>query len=212
MRADATDTTWALGNTSVAAASLTTVQAFEVEDRILHFTDVSFGDEFKGFVDVVANQAIVTTDTFDFGAGPTVLNGSINRAVEVLSTGGTILIEAGTYSETLAAAGAGVSLSGTGVTLNLDGAITGDFTTESGIDIVATGALTIGASGGSDNITLGGGLAVGANTVTLNDGSGSTTSLGSSNDVGWWHTDRQLANPSRWLAARHYLRLRHHRR
>ncbi|EGF27469.1 hypothetical protein RBWH47_03547, partial [Rhodopirellula baltica WH47] len=102
---------------------------------------------------------------------------TLQLALGAASDGDVILIEAGSYGEILTAADTDVTLTGTGVTLNLQGAITGDFETESGVDIVASGDLTIGTASGSDNITLGGGLAVGSHTVTLNDGSGITTTV-----------------------------------
>ena len=97
LRVDGTDTTWS----GVAAADLTLAEAFDVEDRILHFVDklnpthgVNFG-AYKGFVDIQVDQAFIT-DAADAGV---VGDGSIQRGIDIVNSGGTVNVSAGTFSE-----------------------------------------------------------------------------------------------------------------
>ncbi|MGN6134024.1 MAG: beta strand repeat-containing protein, partial [Aureliella sp.] len=98
LRADATGTTWTVGGVPVAASALTLPQAFAVEDRILHYVDKFNPDHntfYKGFAEVQNGKAFVTSEA-DAGL---LGNGSIQRAVDVVDAGGTVNVEAGTYTE-----------------------------------------------------------------------------------------------------------------
>ncbi|BBO36057.1 right-handed parallel beta-helix repeat-containing protein [Lacipirellula parvula] len=99
LRLDGTGTSWSFGGSPVAAASLTLAQAFAVEDRILHYVDKLHPTHgtYKGFVDVQAGQAFVTDDSTS--PNPLVGDGSIQRAVDVVATGGTVHVEAGSFTE-----------------------------------------------------------------------------------------------------------------
>lgn len=101
LRADGTNTTWTVGGFDVAASSLSLSEAFEVEDRILHYVDKlhpthggPFGP-YKGFADIQANQAFIT-DQVDSGVRG---DGSIQRGVDIVNAGGTVHVSAGTFAE-----------------------------------------------------------------------------------------------------------------
>ncbi|WP_345326667.1 beta strand repeat-containing protein, partial [Novipirellula rosea] len=100
LRADATSTRWRIEGTDTPATSLTTDQAFAVENRILHFVDElhsthgeTFG-AFKGFAEILDGQAFVTS-TSSGGVG----TGSIRRAAQAVDAEGTVHVAAGTYVE-----------------------------------------------------------------------------------------------------------------
>ncbi len=93
LRGDATGTTWTIGGVDVAASALTLSQAFDVEDRILHYVDFLHPTHgaFKGFVEVQDGKAFVS-DTH---------GGSIRRGVEAVDTNGTVHVSAGTFTESV---------------------------------------------------------------------------------------------------------------
>jgi hypothetical protein len=101
LRADATHTRWntTTPNTNVATGSLTPTELFEVEDSILHYPDfLANGEPFKGFAEVRANNAYVTA----------LLTGSsIQRAVDVVGSPGTVNIRSGGYAGNVDATAAG---------------------------------------------------------------------------------------------------------
>ncbi len=93
LRADATSTTWTVGGVDVAASALTLSQAFDVEDRILHYVDGIFHPmgAAKGFVEVQDGKTFVS-DTH---------GGSIRRGVEAVDANGTVHVSAGTFTESV---------------------------------------------------------------------------------------------------------------
>ncbi|MCC7086779.1 MAG: right-handed parallel beta-helix repeat-containing protein [Pirellulales bacterium] len=105
LRADATNTRWDTATDSgvaVPAASLTIAQAYEVEDRILHYVEPdNSGQPAKGWAEVQDGQAFVTST---FGS-------IINRAIEVVDDLGTVHIASGTYTQSVSTAGKSVTLS-----------------------------------------------------------------------------------------------------
>ncbi|AMV30541.1 Cadherin domain protein [Pirellula sp. SH-Sr6A] len=149
LRANATGTSWVLDSSTVAASALTESQAISVEDRILHYTDALHPTHgtFKGFVSVKNNQAVVTTDT----VSSNLVNGSIARAQDVLTSGGTVLVEAGTFTENatltkgLTVKGANAGVAGISTTRGAESTIVGittinsaDSVTINGIQFLAT--------------------------------------------------------------------------
>ena len=99
LRADATSTRWdtATGpGVNVPAGSLTIAQAYEVEDRILHYVEPdNAGQPYKGFAEIQNGKAFVTST---FGS-------IINRAIEMVDNGGTVHIASGTYTQNVSTAG-----------------------------------------------------------------------------------------------------------
>jgi parallel beta-helix repeat protein len=113
LRADATLTTWTIGGSDIAAGSLTVAEAYVVEDRILHYVDklnpthaLAFGP-YKGFVDIQAGKAFIT-DSPESGL---VGEGSINRGVAVVASGGTVHVANGTYTQDVDTSANDVTLS-----------------------------------------------------------------------------------------------------
>ena len=95
--------TWSARSPTFWPRRLTTAQAYDVEDRILHYEDpLNAGNTYKGFAEIQNGQSFVTA-TF---------NSSISRAAEVVDAGGTVHIKAGTYT-------GNVSTSTNNVTLEL---------------------------------------------------------------------------------------------
>ncbi len=162
LRVDATGTTWNIGGTDFAAGALSVSQGFDVEDRILHYVDklhpahgVTYGG-YKGFVDVQALQAFVT-DAPDAGV---VGEGSVNRAVEIVGSGGTVHIASGTYDQEIDTSGNNVTLAPgsspgqviLGGNLTLDGddtlaiEIDGTNAASDYDNFVVTGAVTLGGA------------------------------------------------------------------
>lgn len=97
LRVDGTNTTWS----GIAASSLTLSEAFDVEDRILHYVDKlnpthggTFG-AYKGFVDIQANQTFIT-DQADAGV---IGDGSIQRGIDISNTGATVNVSDGNFVE-----------------------------------------------------------------------------------------------------------------
>jgi parallel beta-helix repeat protein len=160
---DGKNTIWS----GIDAADLTLSQAFDVEDRILHYVDklnaghiVAFGGQYKGFVEILDGQAFVT-DSADAGV---VGDGSITRAVDVVDIGGTVHVEAGSYTENvivdryanIIGAGSGLTVlnQSTGpniITLNASGLIGTPLTIE-GMQLMVAGVdkqgISIGANVG----------------------------------------------------------------
>ncbi|MFG0253535.1 MAG: right-handed parallel beta-helix repeat-containing protein, partial [Rhodopirellula sp. JB053] len=93
LRIDGTNTSWNIGGSLVAAADLTLSQAFDVENRILHYVDKlnpSHSTIYKGFVDIQDDNAFVTDQTDELAPKDTVGDGSIQRGVDIVAVGGTV--------------------------------------------------------------------------------------------------------------------------
>lgn len=155
VRADGTNTRWNTttgSGVNVAAASLTEAQAYEVEDRILHYVEPNHpthAKPFKGFVEIQNGHAFVTST---FGS-------KINRAIEMVDTSGIVHIQTGTYVEDVTNGGKTVTLSpGTNAgqisitgTLTLDSNATlkieaAGATASSYDNIAASGAVNLGSA------------------------------------------------------------------
>jgi nitrous oxidase accessory protein NosD len=132
LRADATNTKWdVVGSfTNVLASALTTAQAYDVEDRILHYVDpLNAGQTAKGWAEIQNGQSFVTA-TF---------NSSISRAAEVVDAGGTVHIKSGTYT-------GNVSTSTNNVTLEL-GSSPGQVTINGNVTLDANDTLHMEING-----------------------------------------------------------------
>jgi hypothetical protein len=107
LRADATNTRWdTSSHTNIAAGSLSLSELFDVEDRILHYPDaLNGGQPYKGFADVRANNAYVTA---------TVPGSSIQRAIDIVTSPGTVNIKAGSYVSNIDATAAGRAIAVSG--------------------------------------------------------------------------------------------------
>jgi hypothetical protein len=103
LRANGLNTQWVVTSGTVLASALTLAEAYEVEDRILHYVDklnpthgLTFGP-YKGFVDVQADKAFIT-DRVNAGL---LGDGSIQRGVNIVGAGDTVHVEAGTFTESV---------------------------------------------------------------------------------------------------------------
>jgi hypothetical protein len=107
LRADATNTRWdTSSHTNIAAGSLSLSELFDIEDRILHYPDaLNGGQPYKGFADVRANNAYVTA---------TVPGSSIQRAIDIVTSPGTVNIKAGSYVSNIDATAAGRAIAVSG--------------------------------------------------------------------------------------------------
>jgi hypothetical protein len=158
LRADATNTHWnTSANTNVAAGSLTLAELYEIEDRILHYPDfLVSGQAFKGFADVRANNAYIT------GTFP---GSSIQRAVDIVATPGTINVKSGSYAGTVDATAAGRAITLSPGSSPGQVTITGDLTLDS------NDAVTIEIAGASpsqyDNLVVSGTVSLGGATINL---------------------------------------------
>jgi hypothetical protein len=129
----------------VAAGSLTVAEAYLVEDRILHYVDklnpthaLTFGP-YKGFVDIQTGHAFIT-DSLEAGL---VGEGSINRGVAVVTSGGTVHVAEGAFTQDVDTSGNNVTLSlGASpgqVTINGNVTLDGDDTLHMEINGLAAG-------------------------------------------------------------------------
>lgn len=98
LRADARDTQWtSAGN---VASGLSLADAFDVEDRILHYVDklhpthFGFGG-YRGYADLQTGKVFVTDQANLNLAG----EGSIQRAVDVAGVGHEVWVDAGVYQQ-----------------------------------------------------------------------------------------------------------------
>jgi len=142
LRVDGTNTVWS----GTAASSLTLSQAFDVEDRILHFVDKlhpthggPFGP-YKGFVDIQTNQAFIT-DQADSGV---LGDGSIQRGIDIVAGGGTVNVADGFFVEDLVIDKADLELVGQGAGVTT---IQGIATNPQGSFPLATPNINVLASG-----------------------------------------------------------------
>ena len=117
LRVDASGTTWTVGGIDVAATDLDVLQAFNVEDRILHYVDKLHPAHgtYKGFVEVQDGQAFIT-DAPDSGL---VGDGSIQRGVDIVDANGTVNVSTGTFNQTVNV-NRSVTIDGQGVSTVID--------------------------------------------------------------------------------------------
>jgi hypothetical protein len=101
LRADGDATQWDIGGMTFVAAALTLPQAFNVEDRILHYVDKlnpthgGTHGPYKGFVDIKPGEAFIGDDINSGLLG----DGSIQRGVNIVAAGGTVHVEGGSFTE-----------------------------------------------------------------------------------------------------------------
>ena len=145
----------------VAAADLTLAQAFEVEDRILHYVEPDHPTHlkpFKGWVEVVNGNAYITA-TF---------NSVIQRGVEMVDVGGTVNVKSGSYTGNVDATASGVNKA---ISLAA-GSSPGQVTMNGNLTLDANDTLAIEIEGTNaasefDNFIVNGSITLGGSTLDL---------------------------------------------
>jgi hypothetical protein len=157
--ADAKNTIWDVGTPNVAASALTVAQAYDVEDRINHYTDdlSLVSSSYKGWAEIQNGQAFVTPDS--------ILGGSIQHAVDVVDTGGTVHIKAGSYTGSVDTDTKNVTLAFGASPAQVT--ITGNLTLHSGDTVKIDDINGTNASSDYDNVIVTGTATLGNATLNV---------------------------------------------
>ncbi len=112
---DASANLFGTSSGSILSSAMSLSQLFDVEDKIDHKVDVAS----YGFVNILNAKKFVTLNSYQ---SPSSTVASIQRAIDAASSGDTVFVKAGTYSESVSI-GTGITLCGDQLQSNMPSSI-----------------------------------------------------------------------------------------